>query len=680
MKLKNSIGYSIIACGLLFSQVQANTLFCNNDCTNSVEITVSKTNVARGVSFEGGGTFTNNGLISVLSESEYAYGIFGHSNSGSYINNNKIQVETNNDTENATGLYILSYGHTSTFDNSGVLSAKMNGNLSANAYSIFLGDDTVTLNVNNTGDLLGNIGFNDTNYINLTNSGLVHLPYDANNLNGNNKSAKLETFNNESNGKLRVGLKTDGTKQGSIYSQLMATTAHFKDGSTIDVDVLASSTNVNLLVGERLDNVVKASTSLTIDGKLNITDNSALIDFGYETSNYADTADLINGEDGAIHLRVVKASENNVVDSTIKGGGNSNSQAASRALQNLYNNNPDIQSIFNNLPTDAAVADAVASIVTLTPTSNVQAGTQVASMISGIVTQRQNVNISSGGLNSGDTMFSDKNFWFKPFGSIGSQNDKDGISGFDITTGGFGLGLDGEYKDNHKLGFGLFYTNANVEVNNQPQKSDIDMFTALVYGSVPVIDDKTNFLYQTGYTWQKTDSSRTLFTGDKATADYTSNTAFVDLKLTRDVQVSDKFLLKPMVETTYRHFTNPSYKENGAGALNLHIDKFTSEDLILGIGTNAYYNITNDSKIVGNVNVGYDFKGNDQTITSSFAGAAGVKFDTKGIDNGRWSYQAGIGYELDISDRNNIHVGYEYQGQGKDFSNNIISAKYVLKF
>uniref|UniRef100_UPI000B2F4C46 autotransporter outer membrane beta-barrel domain-containing protein n=1 Tax=Aliarcobacter cryaerophilus TaxID=28198 RepID=UPI000B2F4C46 len=369
-----------------------------------------------------------------------------------------------------------------------------------------------------------------------------------------------------------------------------------------------------------------------------------------------------------------------VLSATIAGNGNKNDINAARALVSLYDSNPEVATAFNKLPTDGAVADAAASIVTLTPTSNVQAGTQVASMISGIVTQRQNVNISGGGLNSGDTMFSDKNFWFKPFGSIGSQNDKDGISGFDITTGGFGLGLDGEYKDNHKLGFGLFYTNANVEVNNQPQKSDIDMFTALVYGSVPVIDDKTNFLYQTGYTWQKTDSSRTLFTGDKATADYTSNTAFVDLKLTRDVQVSDKFLLKPMVETTYRHFTNPSYKENGAGALNLHVDKFTSEDLILGIGTNAYYNITNDSKIVGNVNVGYDFKGNDQTITSSFAGAAGVKFDTKGIDNGRWSYQAGIGYELDISDRNNIHVGYEYQGQGKDFSNNIISAKYVLKF
>ena len=61
-------------------------------------------------------------------------------------------------------------------------------------------------------------------------------------------------------------------------------------------------------------------------------------------------------------------------------------------------------------------------------------------------------------------------------------------------------------------------------------------------------------------------------------------------------------------------------------------------------------------------------------------GASGVSFETQGIDNGRWSYEAGIGYEKDISATSAINVAYDYQGQGTDFSNNIISAKYVLKF
>lgn len=43
--------------------------------------------------------------------------------------------------------------------------------------------------------------------------------------------------------------------------------------------------------------------------------------------------------------------------------------------------------------------------------------------IQGIVDTRQNINMS-GGLNSGDDMFTDKNFWMKAFGSIGEQDDK----------------------------------------------------------------------------------------------------------------------------------------------------------------------------------------------------------------------------------------------------------------
>jgi outer membrane autotransporter protein len=148
----------------------------------------------------------------------------------------------------------------------------------------------------------------------------------------------------------------------------------------------------------------------------------------------------------------------------------------------------------------------------------------------------------------------------------------------------------------------------------------------------------------------------------------------------RDVQVSDKLLLQPLVETTYRHFTNPAYKENGAGALNLNVDKFTSSDLIVGLGTLAHYKLTDDSKIVGNVNIGYDLHGKNQTVTSSFEGASGLKFDTEGIDNGKWNYAAGIGYEKELDKTNSINVAYDYQGQGSDFSNNTVSAKYVYKF
>ncbi|PRN00569.1 autotransporter outer membrane beta-barrel domain-containing protein [Aliarcobacter cryaerophilus] len=715
MNIKHKIGVSIILSALLVSQGNAvvtgdtldldngtpvtdntvsNTISSNGDnesilgmshacvstpCSNSASITVSTTgNNSEAVGIEtwndNNQLFTNTGTVSVSTTGigSEAHGIRSYYFNADFANSGTVNVEISDSNSKAYGMYFKS-PIVANFNNSGTVSAKINGELSANAYSISTFDDGGTLNITNTstGKLLGNIGTESSALLVLTNNGLVSLPHDA----YLGKAATVETFTQGATGTLQIGLLTNGTLGGTQYSQLSTTTATFQSGSTIDVNVLSASTNEPLLAGKRLENVVTATTALTINDKLNITDNSALLNFKYVTSD-----GWINGEDGAIHLDVVKSSENNIIDNTVSGGGNQNSQNAATALQNVYNSNPEIQSAFNNLTSAQEVASAVQSTTALTPTATVGATTQISNGIAGIVTQRQNANISGGGLNSGDTMFAQKNFWFKPFGSLGSQKDKDGISGFDVKAGGFGLGLDGEYKDNQNIGFGLFYTNAKVDVNNIPQEANLDVFTTLVYGNVPIIDDKTNFLYQVGYAWQKTDGSREIFTGQTATSDYTSKTASLDLKLMRDVQVTDNLLLQPMIETTYRHFTNPAYKENGAGALNLNVDKFTSKDLIVGLGTIAHYKLTEDSKIVGNVNVGYDFEGKNQTVTSAFQGAAGVKFDTNGIDNGRWSYQAGIGYELDINKTNSINVSYDYQGQGTDFSNNTVSAKYVLKF
>lgn len=58
------------------------------------------------------------------------------------------------------------------------------------------------------------------------------------------------------------------------------------------------------------------------------------------------------------------------------------------------------------------------------------------------------------------------------------------------------LDLEWMEKNNKQIGAALFYTNANVDVNNISQSSNLDVFTTLVYGNVPVFDDKTRLLYQ----------------------------------------------------------------------------------------------------------------------------------------------------------------------------------------
>lgn len=607
-------------------------------------------------------TITETGKINVSSNNS-TYGIEYNSFNSTITNNGKISVSSNT----LTYIYGIASINTPTINNSGTIEATTSsGDLKKEYFSLYLGG---TVNNKVSGVLKGNILVSGT----VNNKGLIWLPTMS------NVNAWINNFTNEDSGILRVSLQTDGTQSGSTYSKLETYYATFKNGSTIDVDVLSSSRNVVNLIGSKLTDVVY-SYSLTIDGKLNITDNSALLDFEYETSD-----GWANGKAGKIHLKAVQAKTSNgedktILSSTISGNGNKNSQNAAKALQGLYYSNNEIQSAFNKLPTDSSVARAVESTTPVATNSTVTAGTQISNGISNIVNQRQNANISSGGLNSGDGMFSENNLWIKPFAGFGKQNNKDGINGFDLKTYGLGFGADTEIKDNSKLGLAFFYTNADVDVNGVSQKADLDVFTGLVYGNVPIIDDKTNFLYQAGYSIQKTDTKRDIFTGQKAEAKYNSKIASLDLKLMRDVTVSDNLLLQPLVNTTYRHFINPAYSESGAGALNLNVDKFNSSEFIVGLGTLVHYKLTDNQKLVGNVNVGYDLKGDDNTITSSYMGASGVKFGTDGIDNGRWSYEAGIGYELDINKTNNINISYDYQAQGTKFSNNVISAKYVLKF
>ena len=137
------------------------------------------------------------------------------------------------------------------------------------------------------------------------------------------------------------------------------------------------------------------------------------------------------------------------LDAVTTISGDSNTKKTAQTLQNIKDNGgySRMSSVFtalDALSTDSQKAQKIEETTPQTATSSFEASSLVSNGISNIVSQRQNVNLGAG-INSGDEMFIEKNIWFKPYGSIGSQNDKDGINGFDINTYGLAFGVDGEY-------------------------------------------------------------------------------------------------------------------------------------------------------------------------------------------------------------------------------------------
>jgi outer membrane autotransporter protein len=616
---------------------------------------------------KGGSSITNNGTINVESGG-MTKGVYTLLKTGSTFSNTGTIIVNGNNYDNggmpidglSRAIELNAVDQDETASNSGTITAKTNGEFHGYGYALHSsGVYGHALNFTNSGTMNGNILLGKGTF---TNSGTLSLPHNATN-------AQIENFVNEANGVLEIGLKTNGTT--TTHSKLSTTDATFDDGSTIKVNVLSSSSNVSLLAGEIFEDVVSASNALTINGTLNIDDNSALLNFEYMEDG--ETIDL-------------KAVQGQSVGSTITGN-NRNAQAAAGTLQSIVDNSGNYSQMngvitaLNGLATNAEVEKAVDSTTPQTTTASFTAATQISNNVSNIITQRQNVNLNSSGLNSGDELLSQKNIWVKPYGSFGQQDDKDGLNGFDIKTYGIGVGADAEYSANQKVGVGLFYTNADVDVNNVSQSSDMDVYSLIVYGNVPVIDDTTNFLYQAGYSWQKTNTSRKItFMNTTAKADYTSKIASLDLKLIKDYKLNQDLLLQPFVATTYRHFETPNYSETGAGALNLNVNEFSSSEFIVALGSLVHYKLNEDSRVTSSLQVGYDLKDDNNVVNSSYQGASGLSYNTEGIDNGRVSYDLGFGYENDLNDLSNVSVNYNLQGEGSDYLNHVVSVKYTYNF
>lgn len=560
----------------------------------------------------------------------------------------------------------------STITNSGTIEAKVNGKLNNQGFSLDYEDTSgSTITNEKTGKLYGNIYLGDNGQF--VNKGFVSLPYNANVLN------TIQYLYDD-------GSTPDGTRKGGVYisnlvnsgtieigafknsnnkienTQILTKNATFNAGSELNVRVEAGSKA--FVKGDKLEQVISAANSLTIN-ELKV--NSATLEFEEVEVKPLTT----NSNVKYIDLVVSKV---NAFEEA--GNTQGNATNVSQVLDKLRTD-PTLGSLVAKLDTLNA-ADLNRALDTLTPTiaaaiSNTSS--QISTSVSNVVSSRNRL-----GANSGDEMvLGNSTLWSKVYGSLGEQKEKDGINGFDLKTYGLGLGYENEYKDGQLLGTGLFYTNANVDINGVSQKTDVDAYSLALYGNNLLKDNKTTIYYQGAYTWQKNDSKRDLFDGTQANAKFTTKILSLDLAVGHKIAINDLFDLEPKLGVTYKHYSNPNYSETGSSA-NITTNKFTSSELLGNAELNMGYKINDFSKITALAGVGYDFKNDNNIVTSSFSAAPSNSFDTKGIDNGRWKYVAGLGYDVDVNNQNNINLSYNFQGEGSKYTNHGLALNYRYKF
>ncbi len=580
---------------------------------------------------------SNQGSISVIS---YGYaqsmGIYGFA--GDISNSGLINIKS--EKASAVGILSQSSGNQAIV-NSGTIVAQTSTE-DQKSIGIFIPENTFSGTILNTGTIkadiaiyikvnnqnksfISNSGLIDTGSISapfsiFTNSGTLHLRY----IKG--ETVFVDTFKQTISGIFSIDTEIkDAGKIYAVYPTIKAkTVVDIENGSTINVNLISQD---NALSKAFLDNggIIKDIISSSGDinasvDKLNIADNSPIMDFEAYLSD----------DDKAISLRAVKATK--------------------LSLQN-------------------SPLSALSAPIVITTTQ---------STINNIIQNRQN---DKRGLNSGDKTFKNKYIWFKPFGTYTKQNNKDGIKGFEADSYGFGIGVDGEYKEGRRVGFAFFYSNTNLNVNDVVQSNDIDMFNFVVYGSNPTVDDRTILFYQMGFGIQKNNSKRYISSIDKsAKADYMSRSFYIQAKITKNYKINNKLTVIPAIKGVLTYVYVPSYSEIGANIYNQNVQNYDNIQTIIGISTSLNYKINDTIKIISDMSMDYNFNNNNQNINLYFEGVPDIVFDAKGIKNSALGYGLGLGISKELKKNLALNLKYNLNAKGNDYVNHSLMVKIKWKF
>ncbi|WP_081729142.1 autotransporter domain-containing protein [Pseudomonas sp. URMO17WK12:I4] len=284
------------------------------------------------------------------------------------------------------------------------------------------------------------------------------------------------------------------------------------------------------------------------------------------------------------------------------------------------------------------------------------------SMINNVIQARQD---STSGLSSGDVALGGEHFWIKTFGSWASQDARNGVSGFDADSKGMALGFDAAVSESTRLGLAFAYVKTDVDGDSRiaPQSAQIDTYQLIGYGTHSLsADTRLNFQVDVGQ--NRTEGRRQIqFTGDTAKADYDGYNVHLGLGIDHDLRLTEQLTFVPSARVDYTWIGEDSYREKGAGLLNLEVDDRDTEALVFSLDGKLDYSLTDTTILSANLGGGYDAINESASMTSVYAGAPGAAFRTDGLDLEPWLARAGLGLSHTLGNGTEVSLRYDAEAR-----------------
>lgn len=264
--------------------------------------------------------------------------------------------------------------------------------------------------------------------------------------------------------------------------------------------------------------------------------------------------------------------------------------------------------------------------------------------------------------------------WGEFFGNFASQDERDGVDGFDADTTGLTVGYDRALNSKVNIGGSLTLSDTEVEGQGAGQSNlDIKSYIFNAYGDYSTEKWFVEGLVGFGFS-DNTATRRLTFGGlnSEASAQFDGQQIVLYAGYGRNYKLGNWNFI-PVGSLTYANVANDDYNESGLGDLNLRVDQESISLAIIQAAArfNRRYAVGTDMDFIPElrVNLGFDAAGDEANATSSFQGSSTV-FESTGADVAQFLYGMGFGAGLNTGDFT-ASFNYDLDGRADFWGHNV---------
>jgi uncharacterized protein with beta-barrel porin domain len=278
------------------------------------------------------------------------------------------------------------------------------------------------------------------------------------------------------------------------------------------------------------------------------------------------------------------------------------------------------------------------------------------------------------------------NLWGKAIGTVGNQDGRNNMSGYETEAVGLMLGYDVPLGNYSRAGVGGGYINTSIYDNGSPARTKVDSYQATAYFEYAPQPWFVQAALTAGV--DKYDGNRFIsFPGinRKVSADF-SGQQYTGLVAIGKHFYMNETTITPLASLQASRISVDSYNEKGGGDASLRVDSQDYDFVQSSLGVKMERVIQTSSGAVSpeiHAKWLHDFNSTTMHQNATFAGG-GSSFSAQGIKQDRDLYNVGAGFTMMYCNCEDnawsVKGLYDYKWNDSDYSSHQVSLIANLKF